>query len=108
MVRFYETGQDRAIVTDCRHEHEFVRECADALGELIKAKGGPETVWQTELEPWLPSMFDIACKLRGYKADVDEQRIITAGARGMFGEMEPLAASQGQEVAEQEAVVKAA
>lgn len=35
---------------------------------------------ETELARWLMLVVDIACKLRGYKADVIEKRVIIAGA----------------------------
>lgn len=35
--------------------------------------------WAFQLERWLPQLVDICCKLRGYKADVHEERVIVAG-----------------------------
>lgn len=77
-VELFKDGDWMAIRTDCDDESDFVREFCNVLEELIDAerfKGD----WLFQLEFWLPCFVNICCKLRGYKAEVIEQRVILSG-----------------------------
>lgn len=71
-VRFHREGDKFAISTNTENERDFLDGAAAALAELIASAD--------ELSRWLPLIVDVSCKLRGYKADVIEKRLIVAGA----------------------------
>lgn len=71
-VRFHHDGDRFAISTTADTERDFLDGVAVALSQLSASA--------EELALWLPLVVDVACKLRGYKADVVEKRQIVAGA----------------------------
>lgn len=71
-VRFHREGDKFAISTNTESERDFLDGAAAALAELIPSA--------EELSRWLPLVVDISAKMRGYKADVIEKRLIVAGA----------------------------
>ncbi len=71
-VKLHREGDKFAISTNAESERDFVDGTAAALSELIPSA--------EELSRWLPLVVDIAARMRGYKADVVEKRVIIAGA----------------------------
>lgn len=71
-VRFHRDGEQFAISTNTETERDFLDGSAAALAELVPSAA--------ELAKWLPLIVDISSKIRGYKADVIEKRLIIAGA----------------------------
>lgn len=71
-VRLHKDGDQVAISTNVESERDFLDGAASALAGLDADAA--------ELAKWLPLVVDIACKMRGYKADVTEKRVIIAGA----------------------------
>ncbi len=71
-VRFHREGDKFAISTNAETERDFLDGAAKALSELVASAD--------ELGRWLPLIVDISAKMRGYKADVIEKRLIVAGA----------------------------
>lgn len=72
IVRFHNDGAQRAISTNAPSEEAFLREVEVVLAQRVQSSG--------ELERgWIKPIVDIVCKLRGYKADVTEHRVIVAG-----------------------------
>ncbi len=78
VTQFHKDGDSMAISTNAKTEAEFV----DAVTEILAAKiegGEHQHDWEFQLARWLPQIVDICCKLRGYKSDVTEHRVIVAG-----------------------------
>lgn len=71
-VRLHREGDKFAISTNTETERDFLDGAAAALSELI-----PNS---EEMSRWLPLVVDISARMRGYKADVIEKRLIVAGA----------------------------
>lgn len=71
-VRFHREGDKFAISTNTETERDFLDGAAAALAGLIPTAD--------DLSRWLPLIVDIGAKMRGYKADVIEKRLIVAGA----------------------------
>ena len=71
-VRFHRDGDRFAISTNAESERDFLDGAAAALSELLPTA--------EENARWLPLIVDVAAKMRGYKADVIEKRLIVAGA----------------------------
>ena len=79
-VRFFKGGDHHAVSTTAASEDEFVRLTAEGLAKMIQGDEYDDD-WNFQLQLWLPQIIDIAAKLRGYKADVAEYRLIVAGDR---------------------------
>ena len=77
-VQFYKDGDTMGVRTTAPTSEEFLGECAEVLAGFIEG-GSFEGDWDFQLRFWLPQIVEIACKLKGYKADVHEARVITAG-----------------------------
>lgn len=77
-TEFFKNGDAMAIRTNAATEDEFIDSAAVILDRLIEG-GKYDHDWDFQLTRWLRQIVDITCKLRGYKADVDEQRVLTAG-----------------------------
>jgi len=78
MIELFKDGDNMAIRTDASSEDEFIDGFTELLAHMIE-KGMYETDWEFQLRFWLPCFVEICCKLRGYKASVKEQRILTSG-----------------------------
>ena len=81
-----DAGLVEAISTNATDEAEFLMHAADELQhELERQLGtandanGDAALFGFVLARALPMVVDICCRLRGYKADVIEHRIIVAG-----------------------------
>lgn len=79
MVRFYKQAinmqTEVCLETDAPDERAFLEECARLLpGVLGQSESAAET------RDWIRRVVDVSCKLRGYKADVVERRVIQAGS----------------------------
>lgn len=81
MIELYKDGDNMAIVTDVGDEEEFLNDMSDVFGDLID-HGIYENDWAFQFGRWLPAIVDICCKLRGYKNNVAERRVLCAGASG--------------------------
>ena len=81
-TEFYLEDGKTAIRTQARTEDEFLSGiaalCADAA---VSAPVSDPKEIIPRLKSWIGQCVDICCKLRGYKADVDEERILIAGGR---------------------------
>jgi hypothetical protein len=79
IVKFYKDGGDgMSIQTNIMDEHEFVREAASVLSAMVEEEKYKND-WDFQLSIWLPQLVEIACKLRGYKSDVQVTQWISAG-----------------------------
>ena len=78
MIKLYKSGDAMGIETDCPNADDFLRQMAELLSGMID-DGIHAGDWEFQLNFWLPQMVEISCKLKGYKADVKEQRILLAG-----------------------------
>lgn len=78
MIEFYKDGTNLSVATEATEPDAFLRAAAKALSEMIDSKAY-EGQWQQQLDGWLPQIVEIACKLKGYKAEVQETRRIIAG-----------------------------
>lgn len=79
IVQLFKDGDQMGIRTTATTDEEFWRHLSAELGALIDA-GRFAGDWDFQLSIWLPEAFEIAAKLRGYKADVFEERVLYAGA----------------------------
>jgi hypothetical protein len=80
MIELFKDGDTMAIRTDCQTESVFITEFSELLANVID-EGAYSGDWEFQLGIWLPQFLEICCKYRGYKADVEEQRVIVAGDR---------------------------
>jgi len=78
IVKFYKDGDNMSISTNASSEEQFLDEAIAQLAQKIEA-GEHTGDWLFQLERWIPQLIEVTCKLRGYKADVFEERIITSG-----------------------------
>jgi hypothetical protein len=78
VVKFHKDGNSMAISTDAASEAEFMAAVVETLAAKIDSLEHA-TDWEFQLERWLPQIVNVCCKLRGYKADVTEHRVIVAG-----------------------------
>lgn len=67
-----------AVVTDAADEAEFRGEFVAAISQMIE-EGIYDGDWSFNLDGWMEQAAEITCKLRGYKAQVVERRVIIAG-----------------------------
>ena len=78
-VKLYKDGDNMGVETNVSDEREFFDLLSQKLGQLIdddRFKGD----WEFQLMGWLPKAFEIVAKIRGYKSDVVEERVLYAGA----------------------------
>jgi hypothetical protein len=64
------------VVTDAETCEEFMAQCARVLADRIAS--APDGL-EARLRALLPQMFEVACNLKGYKADVRVRKLIIAG-----------------------------
>lgn len=76
MVKFFKDGKALALQTDANNEQDFTNDFGLALQDYMTS---PSFEGNYELNAWLKSYAEICCKMRGYKADVREQRLLTVG-----------------------------
>lgn len=83
VVRLHKDGDVMGISTDALTEEAFYHALIPALSKAIEdyvpspEREGFDVEFQ--FERWIPQIVEIACKLRGYKADVQEHRVLVAG-----------------------------
>jgi hypothetical protein len=75
VVRFHRNEKSTAISTNASTEQEFMAAIASAVAVEVIGSTDPEEI----LANLLPQIVEIACKLRGYKSNVTEHRVIIAG-----------------------------
>lgn len=78
VVRLHRNGEKFAISTNAETERDF-------LDGLASALAGEDSSFEVccnsaVMARWLSLGIDVACKLRGYKSDAVEKRVIMAGA----------------------------
>jgi hypothetical protein len=74
VVRFFAQDGRSGIETTALDLREFLSDAA--LGLLNVIEGHPEI----QLDTWLGHIVEIACKLKGYKADVVVEQVVRSGA----------------------------
>lgn len=79
MVKLYKSGDEMAVVTDATDERDFHDQFSETLARLVQS-GRYDGDWEFQFRFWLEQYVEICCKLRGYKANVSEKRLLTAGA----------------------------
>src|SRR5262245_21983742 len=77
-VKFFKSGDNMGVQTTHTTPDEFLRELSSGLAAMIEA-GEFKDDWDFQLGFWLPAACEIWAKLKGYKADVIEERVIYAG-----------------------------
>ncbi len=77
-VKLFKDGDRMAIETNADTEDVFVDKFSERLSSLIDA-GRFDSDWEFQLSHWLRQFSDVVCKLRGYKSEVSEQRVLIAG-----------------------------
>ncbi len=87
MIELFKDGDNMAIRTDCEDESDFTEKFVKLLSDLIESDiesgGAPNgfysSDWEFQLGFWLPQFVELCCKYRGYKAEVQEKKILVAG-----------------------------
>lgn len=84
MIRIYKQNNNGnvTIVTNCTDPDQFIGQLATAMVTYVENRGSVEDYgdYQHDFTWLLSNGFEIAAKLRGYKADsVKEQRMLFAG-----------------------------
>ena len=77
-VKLYKEGDHMGIETNALIEGDFIRQYSVAVSNLIHQKRF-ENDWFFQLEIWTKNAFDIIAKIRGYKTEVNESRILQSG-----------------------------
>lgn len=85
VVQFFKDGNVMSVRTTATTPVEFLTGCAEELGTIIDS-GRFRGDWQYQLDEWLPQIVELACKLKGYKAEVTEYRVLIAGTRAIHDE----------------------
>ena len=73
-TEIYKHGEDVSVVTTAADERDFIETFSEALRPLMQ-NGSAER----EAREAVRAGFDIVAKLRGYKSDVQERRVLAAG-----------------------------
>jgi hypothetical protein len=72
----YVQGEDVSVVTDAKDERDFEEGFTAAFTDLVaKGNGNGKAVRRAAMR----AAFDIVAKLRGYKSEVQERRVLAAG-----------------------------
>lgn len=95
MVKIYNFSDDSdrweiGILTDCVDEQEFCREVGRAVVRSQLATDRRGDSHDALIAQVVQKSADIICRLRGYKNDVHERRLMLAGNAWPSDEMEPL------------------
>lgn len=77
MIKIFKDGKHLAIQTNAINENDFTVNFAIALQDFMT---GSQYEGNHEIATLLKGYTEICCKLRGYKAEVMEQRLLTVGA----------------------------
>jgi len=78
MIKLYKDGDRMGIKTDAPDEFTFMGEFATIFADMIEV-GKYDGDWQFQLRFWLQYFVELCCKYRGYKADVEESRVLISG-----------------------------
>lgn len=79
-LKLFRSGGKAGVQTTCVTAEEFVSELARALTLLAQDGYFGKSESSEAMSQWLPASFEIVAKLKGYKADVEEERVIYSGA----------------------------
>jgi hypothetical protein len=71
--------EDMAIETNAKDEREYVEEVSDLIRGMILDSVFPSEEANILIPIALPLVVDTCCKMRGYKSNVEEKRVIVAG-----------------------------
>lgn len=77
-VKLHKGGDRMGVETNASDFAAFWRLLSEEMAGLID-KGEHDGDWKCLLEGWLPASFEVAARLRGYKANVVVEQVITAG-----------------------------
>jgi len=77
-VRLFKDGDHMAIETNCTEEREFLEHFSIGIEALINEHRF-DGDWEFQLRHWIPQGFEVLAKLRGYKSDVTETRVLLSG-----------------------------
>ena len=77
-VKLWKSGDTMGIETNAIDEDAFLYHLSYAFDHMIQ-KRQFEDDWAFQMTYWLRQAVDIVCKLRGYKANCLERRILSAG-----------------------------
>ncbi len=77
LVKFFERDGSRAVWTNADNPNDFLLSAALQMDVVLPDNGDKGRA--DMLADWLPQIVEIAAKLKGYKADVYEERVIIAG-----------------------------
>lgn len=77
---YLENGKT-AIRTQANTEAAFLSDITPLLIGIVEKFGDNPKERETRISAWLTQSVDVCCKLRGYKSDVDEERVLIAGDR---------------------------
>jgi len=91
MIELFKDGDMMAIKTDAKDEQTFLYEMSGLFDQMIQDQTFNGTCivndeikmecdWEFQFSFWLPQIVDICCKYRGYKSNVNEKRVLIAGA----------------------------
>lgn len=89
-TKLYKDGDRMGIWTDAAGERDFLDEVSRLWDSLIASGwccelhvAGEEVHlacdWAFQFGLWLPQVVEICCKLRGYKSNVEEKRVLFTG-----------------------------
>ena len=84
MVKLYKDGDKMAISTDAKNERQFLDEMSFAIEGFID-DGCYKGDYYFQFSYWLPLVVEICCKYRGYKANIEERRVLVAGDKWLDG-----------------------
>jgi hypothetical protein len=76
IVKLHKDGDNMAMSTNAQSEQEFLTALLPELAARLEHHADD---LEFQLERWIPQIVDLCCKLRGYKADVREHRVLVAG-----------------------------
>ena len=97
MLRIYKNGSGNdlslVILTDSLREHRFRKQVAEAADSALRGFEEDATSRLQFLEELVEHSADIICRLRGYKNDVKERRLIMSGNVWPGEDEEPLSIS---------------
>lgn len=75
VVRLHKEREQYAVSTNAITPESFLAAASSQVSEVLTLNSDSAK----HLAAWLPQLVEIACKLKGYKADVTESRVTVAG-----------------------------
>jgi len=78
-TKIYVTKENTAIETNAKDERDYLEEVTSLVSQMIGDDDIPSAEALYLLPIVIPLIVDTCCKMRGYKANVEEKRTIIAG-----------------------------